>query len=290
MCTIFCFKCLQNLMMTFFLKYIWLNLLVKTELQVPGKSAQECFDKVNSEYATPRHPCPRSRAKIRTDISPLKPFSLSASKLLNTSQPRVKKPGRNKENSRVTHKAIRQLLQRHYYLDQHPEADLFSVLEPNLDESTYAFKPQVEISTPKQLLIENQVLSQRCNWCSSSSHKKKSLSRLSTSFEIALASPPVLKEVKNRVLHEKYIDQLHCREARRKAMSARAEKCSIRSEDGKENHMLKVDIRVAKNALVSDVRDAINKFKHIKAAGTSDSADLDGIVIENCGEEDEDEI
>lgn len=257
-------------------------------MQVPGKSAQECFDKVNSEYVTPLQPQPRSRAKIRTDLSPLKQFSLSASKLLKTSKPKVKKQGGNKQKSHLGLKAVRQLLQRHCHLEQDLEADLFSVLEPNLDKSNDACQPCDELSTPKQLLKQKQRLFQRCYKRSSSGHKNKSLSRLSSTFERAVASPPVLKEVKNKVLHEKYIDQLHIREAKRKAMFSRCiGKSTLRTENVKENHVLKYDIRVAKNALVSDVRDAINKIKQVKDDATSD---LDADVIEGYRYVDEDEI
>ncbi|XP_043713228.1 uncharacterized protein LOC122661787 [Telopea speciosissima] len=92
-----------------------------------------------------------------------------------------------------------------------------------------------------------------------------------------LASPPVLKQVKNMALHEKYIDQLHCREARRKAASSSVVKHIITGYDGKENHMQETDgVEIARNSLISDAQDMINKFKCLQAAdGLSNNDDYD---------------
>lgn len=64
-------------------------------------------------------------------------------------------------------------------------------------------------------------------------------------------------------LHEKYIDQLHKREAKRKVQRV---KVVLRREDGGENPVVPKDvIRAAKDALVSDARDAIKKFENTQA-------------------------
>ncbi|GMY12031.1 homeodomain mRNAion factor [Fagus crenata] len=249
------------------------NFWKKVSKLVPGKSAQECFDKVHSDNLTPLQPQPRLRTK-KGKSSPIQKISLSASKLL---KPMVKRSNCNKQKTHLGQKTFRHLLQKHYHVDQDYEADLFSVLEPNMDPSGQAFQPGVILSTPKQLQGKQGFL-QKCRE-SSSSHKKP-LSRFSGSSLTTLFSPPVLKQVKDKVLHEKYIDKLHCREAKRKAASARAGKLFIVKEDRKDIHVQNIDVvRAAKNALVSDARDVITQYQHLQAnaLSNSDFNDDDGI-------------
>lgn len=225
--------------------------------QVPGKSAQDCFDKVHSDNLTPLQRQPRSRTK-KAKSSP-QHISLSASRLL---KPMVKRSSCNKKRTRLSQKTVRHLLQKHYHVDQDYEADLFSVFEPNMDPSTQVLHPGVILSTPKQSQ-EKQGFLRNFRERSSSGHKK-ALSRFRSSSSTPLVSPPVLKQLKNKVLHEKYIDQLHCREARRKVASARAEKSSTTAkEDTNGIHVQSIDVvRAAKNALVSHARDVISQYRH----------------------------
>lgn len=157
------------------------------------------------------------------------------------------------------------------------EADLFSVLEPSLDSSTES-QPSVILSTPKNLKGNRELL-QKCSQ-RSSDHNKKPLSRFSSSSGEPLVSPPVLKQVRNRVWHEKYIDQLHNREAKRKAASTCTQKSTVQEVDM---------VRTAKLALVSEARDAINKLQHLQANAMENSSDLDEDGIVNDDEEGEDD-
>lgn len=251
---------------------------------MPGKSAQDCFDKVNSDHLTPPQRVRASRAKRRS-LSPIPHFELSASKLLKPTKLQAKKPSCSKQKSHVTQKNVRQLLRMHYHQNQDHEADLFSVLEPNLDLSTQAFQPSVVLSTPKHLK-KKQGLLQNCNERSSS--QKKPLSRFSGSCGTALASPPVLKQVKNRVLHDKYIDQLLNRDAKRKAASEHTKKATLQTENRKEVQFQKLDVvRSAKNALVSDAREAISMLQHIQTNATSSSSDLDDDVFRSSDNDDD---
>ncbi|KAF5454324.1 hypothetical protein F2P56_023997 [Juglans regia] len=258
----------------------------KVSRLVPGKSAQECFDKVHSDNLTPLQPRPRSRTK-KAQSSPLQHFSLSASRLL---KPRAKRLNCNKQKTHLlSQKTVRHLLQKHYHVDQDYEADLFSVLESNMDTSNQAVQPGVILSTPKQL-VEKHDLFQKFRERSSSVHKKP-IPRFSSSSLKTLVSPPVLKQVKNRVLHEKYIDQLHCREAKRKAASARAEKSSVVKEDTKDIHNQNIDVvRAAKNALVYDARNVIDQYQHSQAIDMSNSDFNDGDDVDSNDDEGEDEI
>lgn len=256
--------------------------------QVPGKSAQECFDRIHSDHVTPPQPRPRSRAKITTNSSPLGEFSLSASKLLNPIKSKAKRHGCNKQRSHLAQKTVRALLHKHYQVHQEFEADLFSVLEPSLGPSTETSQPSVLPSTPQN---SKQGFLQKSSQISSSGHKKP-LSRFSNSSETSLVSPPVLKQVKNKVLHEKYIDQLHIREAKRKTLAKNTKKSTVGIEETKKSHIQEVDVRTAKIALVSDARDAVNKLQHLQAnaRGNSSESEDDGIASDDEEDEDEDEI
>ncbi|KAK7252469.1 hypothetical protein RIF29_36426 [Crotalaria pallida] len=226
---------------------------------VPGKSQQECFDRIHRDHITPPQSQPRSRAKTITS-SPLHQFSLSASKVLKPFDKKIKRSNFLKPKSYIAQKSVEKLLQGHLNVDRDREGDIFSVLEPNTDLSTNAFQPSEALSTPKQQKVKQGFL-QNCTERSSSSHKKP-LSRFSGSCITDLASPPVLKQVKNRVLHEKYIHQLRCREAKRKAASARTQ-VPITGKISEGSRIQKRDVvKAAKVALVSEARDAINKFEH----------------------------
>ncbi|KAL4644458.1 hypothetical protein ACB092_02G166900 [Castanea dentata] len=258
------------------------NFWKKVSKLVPGKSAQECFDKVHSDNLTPLQPQPRLRTK-KAESSPIHSFSLSESKLL---KPMVKRLSCNKQKTRPGRKIFRHLIQKHYCVDQDYEADLFSVLEPNMDPSTQAIQPGVILSTPMQSLGKQGFL-QKCHE-RPSSHKKP-LSRFSGSLLTTLASPPVLKQVKNRVLHDKYIDQLHCREAKRKAASVRARKFFIVEEDGKDIPVQNSDVvRAAKNALASDARDVISQYQQLQANAMSNSDSNGDDSVDSDDDESED--
>ncbi|XP_071914486.1 uncharacterized protein [Coffea arabica] len=226
----------------------------KVAKMVPGKSAQECFDKIHSELLTPAQQQPRSRTKgVNASLS------LSASKLLNASESDTKKLRYSKQKSRVTRRTVRQLLHKQYAADQHYEVDLFNVLESTLDPSTQC------VSTP-ELNRERLGLDKRCQEISSSAHGKL-LSLSNDSRGSTVISPAVLKKIKNKALHEKYIDQLHLREARRKAMSLRGKKSTQDKSGGnKEDNLQKRKIvKDAKNALVFCARDAIKHFHHLQS-------------------------
>lgn len=261
---------------------------VSVQSQVPGKSAQECFDRIHSDHVTPPQPRPRSRAKITTNSSPLGEFSLSASKLLNPIKSKAKRHGCSKQRSHLAQKTVRALLHKHYQVHQEFEADLFSVLEPSIGPCTETSQPSVVPSTPQNSQVKQGFI-QKSSQISSSGHKKP-LSRFSNSSETSLVSPPVLKQVKNKVLHEKYIDQLHIREAKRKTLAKNTKKFTVGIEETKKSHIQEMDVRTAKIALVSDARDAVNKLQHLQANARGNSSESEDDEIASDDEEDEDEI
>lgn len=234
---------------------------------VPGKSQQDCFDRIHCDYMTPPQSQPRSRAKALLS-SPLHEFSLSASKLLKPVPKTVRKSNVLKPKNIITQKSVEKLLQRHLKFDLNRDGDIFSVLEPNIEFSINALQPSESLSTLKQQK-ENKGFLQSCTETSSSIHKKP----LSD-----LVSPPVLKQVKNRVMHEKYINQLRCRESRRRADSTK--------RIGVGRSIQKKDVvKAAKAALVSEARDAINKFQqsqvNLMSNTCSSDEDNDGIEFED---------
>ncbi|KAK6145410.1 hypothetical protein DH2020_022230 [Rehmannia glutinosa] len=248
---------------------------------VPGKSAEECFDRIHSDHLTPSQPRKRSRAN-RKEPSPL---SFSASKLLSTAEIKSKRL-RTKRKTLLAQKTVRQLLQKQRNEDQNYEADLFSVLEKTMEPSSLDFQDSTSFASPKP--NRGSGILTRCKETSSSAHKKQR-SRLSNSHKAAFVSPPVLKQVKNKALHEKYIDQLHCRDAKRKAESLRNGKC-IQDKGDKKASESNVDwVKVAKDALVFDVQDAIDKFRTLQS-NTNCDIDDDDIISRNDEDEDDDEL
>ncbi|KAL0452781.1 UNVERIFIED_CONTAM: hypothetical protein Slati_1256200 [Sesamum latifolium] len=111
--------------------------------------------------------------------------------------------------------------------------------------------------------------------------------RLNSSQKAAFASPPVLKQIKNKALHEKYIDQLHCRDAKRKAESLRNVKCipDKKSADLKAN-----SVKVARDALVLDAQDAIHQLRSLQASTNDNLDDDDDNISRSNEDEDEDEL
>ncbi|KAK4263051.1 hypothetical protein QN277_028527 [Acacia crassicarpa] len=261
----------------------------KVSKLVPGKSAHDCFERIHQDHLTPPQHQPRSRAK-KLNSSPIEEVLLSASKLLKPIVNEARKSSRSKSKSYLTQKSLRRLLQRNQKVGPVHEGDLFSVLEPNVDFPTTAFPPSNALSTPEKL-DEKQGWLQSSNE-KSSSRQGKALSRSNSSCDSDIVSSPVLKQVKNRVLHEKYINQLRRREARRRAASAGVEMSKLGEAVSKESNVQKGGVvESAKIALVSEAKDAIKKFQNSQAnlmdSCNSDEDIDDHVEAESCDDEDE---
>ncbi|KAJ6743727.1 FINGER CCCH DOMAIN PROTEIN putative (DUF3755)-RELATED [Salix viminalis] len=231
------------------------NFWKKVSKLVPGKSAQDCFEKVNSDHVTPTQALQRSRAK-RINSSPLESSSLSASKILNPSGPKSKRLLRCEQKNHLAHKNVRELLQNQNRMDQDYEADFFAIFEPDMNPSTQDSQLAVKISTPEQSKVKQGFL-HKFHERSSSGHKKP-LSRLS-SCGIDIVSPPVLKQKK-----------------------------SAGKKNRVEINVQKIDVvRAAKNSLVSDVRDALNHLHDLQANAGSSSDFDDGVGSDDDGGESE---
>lgn len=149
-------------------------------------------------------------------------------------------------------------------------------MDPSTEELT-----SVLVTPANQQKMQGSLL--KCSERSSSG-KKKPVSRFCSSSRIPLISPPVLKQVKNRALHEKYLDQLHSREAKRNSA------LEVKVTSGKANKM-EVDaekmgaVKAAKHALLSDVNDAINQIRHLQGNAATDS---DEDVLDRGDDDDDD--
>ncbi|KAL8137310.1 hypothetical protein V2J09_003311, partial [Rumex salicifolius] len=222
---------------------------------VPGKSSQECFDKVNSENLTPCVPQPRSRCK-RKALSPQLEISFSESELLP--EPKGKRKSRRKNH--INQKTVRNLMRKNSHIEPHNKADFFSILEPTVNPLLEALPLSPVFSTPTGSAEKGS--SSRCR-SRSFSNQEKSKSRFSSKSKIPVASPPILKPVRNMALHDKYVDQLHAREAKRKTTSTACNKRSTLPKGDVIEPLLKNKdvVRAAKESLLTDAKDVINKFR-----------------------------
>ncbi|KAF7129465.1 hypothetical protein RHSIM_Rhsim10G0081400 [Rhododendron simsii] len=106
-------------------------------------SAKDCFNKLHYDHSTPPQPQPRWRSRKTNSPS----YSLLTSTLLKPEKLITEKPSRHKQSRHLAQKTVRQLLQKHYNVDQNYEADLFSVLESTMNPSTQALQKSLTYST-----------------------------------------------------------------------------------------------------------------------------------------------
>ncbi|XXG49038.1 hypothetical protein AAC387_Pa02g3327 [Persea americana] len=248
----------------------------KVSKMVPGKSAQECFDKIHSNIETPS-PQPRLR-RNKMNWSPLGQFKLSGGKLLEPFDFNGKKLRNSRLKNPIAQKTVRHLLQKQLIVDQGYEADLFAVLENTTD------LPSQSLPQTKMPVTPDCALKPHCHERSSLT-VKRTTSKFGTASHMDLTSPPVLKQVKNMAMHEKYIDQLHTREARRKKTSSACNTNHVTADNfAQEISVKEMNVKSARAALVSDAKDAIRQFQHIQSIGICDYQDSgDDEDDDECG-------
>ncbi|KAJ0980694.1 hypothetical protein J5N97_008949 [Dioscorea zingiberensis] len=257
----------------------------KVAKMVPGKSAQECFDRIHADLVTPPQPQPVSRT-TKLAATPIADFTLSSSIASFGCSKTNSKNLRGKQKVLAAQKTVRHLLRKHQLIDQSKAADLFSVLETSPTALTMDFPEIKTPATPPSVPTPIGFL-KRCSERSVSTHKSKH-SRFRPPEQANYASPEVLKPIKNILLHEKYINQLHCREARRQTL---AKTSSMPGRDSKNIISLKTDVKAARTALMSEAKDAITQFQHLQADPfgdhANDDADLDGFSSADDDDEEE---
>lgn len=224
---------------------------------MPGRSAEECFNRIHADMSTPTPIAPRPRT-CKAKYSPLANFSLSDPELPKLLEPVVGRPRTSKQKTLAAQKTVRHLLQKHSLIDHAHEADHFSIFEssPNALQLNISFEDSP--GTPHSCINSGSLP----RFSASSSGRKKPFSRLKTKPDEP--SPGVLKPVKNVILHEKYIDQLCRREGtkmpRKKAPGSKAAD-SVKAHSEKKAG----DVKAAKNALISEATDFISHFKKLQA-------------------------
>ncbi|RLM56314.1 hypothetical protein C2845_PM10G12360 [Panicum miliaceum] len=238
---------------------------------VPGRSAEECFNRIHADLPTPTPIAPRSRT-CKAKFSPLANFSLSDPELPNLLEPAVGMQRTSKQKSLAAQKTVRHLMQKHCLIDHAHEADHFSIFESSPSALQLNISFEDSPGTPHSCMNSGSLL----RFSASSSGQKKPFSRLKTKPDEP--SPGVLKPVKNVILHEKYIDQLSRREGTRRP---RRKTPGSKAADSVKAHSEQKagDLKAAKNALISEATDFISHFKKLQANSLAH-------VIENSEDDD----
>ncbi|KAL6641477.1 hypothetical protein ACP70R_019658 [Stipagrostis hirtigluma subsp. patula] len=248
---------------------------------VPGKSTEECFNRIHADLSTPTPIAPRPRT-CKAKFSPLANFSLSDSKLPNLLEPTVGRQRTSKQKSLAARKTVRHLLQKHCRTDQAQEADHFSIFETSPSALQLNMTFEDSPGTP----VMNSGSSRKCS--GSSSARKKPFSRLKSNQ--AEPSPAVLKPVKNVALHDKYIDQLSRREGTKRPRK-RTSGSGAAGSKKPVSELQAGNLKAAKNALISEATDFIRHFKKLQAnslAHIVENSEDDEIDAE-CNGHDDDE-
>ncbi|XP_037469189.1 uncharacterized protein LOC119341418 [Triticum dicoccoides] len=243
----------------------------KVSKMVPGKSAEDCFNRVHADLSTPTPIAPRPRSKAQ--FSPLAHFTLSDPKFPNLLEPLAGRPRTAKQKSLLAQKTVRHLLKKHSLIDQAQEADHFSIFETSPSALQLNIPLDDSPGTPDNYLKSFSLQ----KYSASSSARKRPLSRLKTKH--AEPSPPVLKPLKNTVLHEKYINQLTRREGAKKPRK-KAAGTNATDPERPLSEQRAGSVKAAKNALISEATDFIGQFKKLQANSLAH-------VLENS-EDDED--
>ncbi|RCV17549.1 hypothetical protein SETIT_3G228700v2 [Setaria italica] len=251
---------------------------------VPGRSAEDCFNRIHADLSTPTPIAPRPRTS-KTTFSPIGSFALSDPKLPNLLESTVGRQRTAKQKSLAAQKTVRHLLQKHSLIDQAQEADHFSLFETSPSAFPLNISFEDSPGTPESYLNSGSL----GKFSRSSSARKKTFSRLRA--ERAEPSPAVLKPIKNLILHEKYVNQLSRREGTKRprkrtpgSKAAHSGKALSRQQVG--------GLKAAKNALISEATDFISQFKKLQANSlahiveNSEDDDIDGDASDSCHDDD----
>jgi len=247
---------------------------------VPGRSAEECFNRIHANLSTPTPIARRSRI-CKAKFSPLANFSLSDPELPNLLEPAVGRQRTSKQKSLAAQKTVRHLLQKQCLIDHAHEADHFSIFESSPSALQLNISFEDSPGTPHSSVNSGSTP----RFSASSLGQKKPFSRLKTKPDEP--SPGVLKPVKNVILHEKYIDQLSRRQGtkrpRRKTPGSKAADSVKAHSEQKAG-----DLKAAKNALISEATDFIGHFKKLHANSlahvieNSEDDEIDGSEGDSC--------
>ncbi|KAJ1263077.1 hypothetical protein BS78_09G157200 [Paspalum vaginatum] len=224
---------------------------------VPGRSAEDCFNRIHADLSTPTPIAPRPRTS-KTTFSPIGKFTLSDPKLSNLLEPTIGRKKTAKQKSLAAQKTVRHLLQQHCLNDQAQDADHFSIFESSPSALQLNISFEDSPGTPDSFLNSGSL----GKYSGSSSARKKPFSSLRT--KPSEPSPAVLKPIKNVILHEKYIDQLSRREGTRRPRK-KAPGTKVADSGKTLSEQQAGGLKAAKNALISEAADFVNCFKRLQA-------------------------
>ncbi|XP_066362643.1 uncharacterized protein [Miscanthus floridulus] len=230
----------------------------KVSKMVPGRSAEDCFNRIYSDLSTPTPIGPRPRTS-KTAYSPIGNFTLSDPKLPNILEPTVGRRKTAKQKSLVAQKTVKHLLQKHCRIDHAQEADHFSIFESSRSALQLNLSFEDSPGTPDSCMNSASLGKSS----GSSSARKKPFSRLRT--KPSEPSPAVLKPIKNVILHEKYIDQLARREGTKRPRRRTPAGSKAADSANSVSEQQAGSVKAAKNALISEATDFISSFKTLQA-------------------------
>ena len=225
---------------------------------MPGRSAEDCFNRIHADLTTPTPIAPRPRTS-KTTFSPIGNFTLSDTKLPNLLEPRVARQRTAKQKGLAAQKTVRHLLQKHCVIDQAQEADHFSVFESSPSALQLNLSFEDSPGTPDSCMNSASL----GKISGSSSARKKPFSRLRT--KPSEPSPAVLKPIKNVILHEKYIDQLARREGTKRPRRRTPAGSKAADSGNSLSEQQAGSVKAAKNALISEATNLISSFKTLQA-------------------------
>ncbi|KAF8719653.1 hypothetical protein HU200_024396 [Digitaria exilis] len=241
---------------------------------VPGRSAEDCFNRIHADLSTPTPVAPRPR-RSKTTFSPIGNFSLSDSKLPDLLEVTAGRQRTAKQKSLAAQRTVRHLLQKHCLIDQAQEADHFSLFETSPSALQLNISFEDSPGTPESYLNSGSL-----GKSGSLSARKKQFSKLRA--ERAEPSPAVLEPIKNVILHEKYVDQLSRWEVTKKPRKRTPGSKAV--DSGKTlSRQQAGGLKAAKTALISEATDFINLFKKLQANSLA-------LIVENNEDDDIDGI
>nr|CAB3461355.1 unnamed protein product [Digitaria exilis] len=218
---------------------------------VPGRSAEDCFNRIHADLSTP------------TPVAP---------HLLEVTAGRQRTA---KQKSLAAQRTVRHLLQKHCLIDQAQEADHFSLFETSPSALQLNISFEDSPGTPESYLNSGSL-----GKSGSLSARKKQFSKLRA--ERAEPSPAVLEPIKNVILHEKYVDQLSRWEVTKKPRKRTPGSKAV--DSGKTlSRQQAGGLKAAKTALISEATDFINLFKKLQANSLA-------LIVENNEDDDIDGI
>ncbi|CAM6097422.1 unnamed protein product [Calypogeia fissa] len=183
--------------------------------QVPGRSAEECFDKLYSEHPTPpRIPHRKCLKEVNCPASLPRP-----TKTKITGSRRLVE----------AHRTVRNILRRQQIDDEDYKADAFAALEPpDVVHSVSAVSNEIDLKFcfNRTLPGSTEDSTTHCRELNKENRKPK---RVGPSREFGIgqsqvSSPEILKEVKDPLMLDKYIDHLHQRRSRRTGIKSTQKK------------------------------------------------------------------